>query len=237
MNQMNFKCDVCGHRAQSIFCSLAGSHLAKLDQEKIVHNYEKGQIIFYEGNPTYGIHCLYSGRVKLYKKGPKDEEVIIRILGPGEIMGYRALLANEPCAATAEALEPSIICSISKQTFLELLRMSPDLALRLLSKMAKELRISEEQTLSLAQESVRQRTVHLLLFLLEGNAKKVKPDEPIKLQLMRKDMAQMIGTTPESLSRTLNYLAKRGILRLTHSGIYVHDLSALKRLVPDSSSI
>ena len=115
--------------------------------------------------------------------------------------------------------------------------MSPDLALRLLSKMAKELRISEEQTLSLAQESVRQRTVHLLLFLLEGNAKKVKSDEPIRLQLMRKDMAQMIGTTPESLSRTLNYLAKRGILRLTHSGIYVHDLSALKRLVPDSSSI
>ncbi len=235
MNQLNLKCGVCGQLPSSIFCSLAGSHLDKLDREKTVHEYEKGQVIFSEGDLGQAIHCIYSGKVKLYKLGPKDEEQIIRLLGPGEVLGYRALLAHEPCAATAQALESTIICSISKPTFLELLRQSPDLVLKLLSKMARELRISEELALSLAQESVRQRTAHLLLFLSEGNPAQAKSDRPIRVPLKHKDMAQMIGTSPETLSRTLHYLERRGIVRLTRSEIYIQNLSALQLLAPKSS--
>lgn len=230
MNPLDLKCDICGHRPSSIFCSLAGSHLEKLDREKTVHKYEKGEVIFSEGDLSQAIHCIYSGKVKLYKLGPKNEEQIIRLLGPGEFMGYRALLANEPCAATAQTLESTVICSIAKKTFFELLRQSPDLVLRLLSKMARELRISEELALSLAQESVRQRTAHLLLFLLQGN--QAKSEGPIRVPLKRKDMAQMIGASPETLSRTLHYLERRGIVRMTRSEIYIQNLSALQLLAP-----
>ena len=235
MKQINLKCEVCGEGGSSVFCALAGSHLAKFEQEKIEHKYEKGQVIFYEGSPSYAVHYICSGLVKLYKIGPKGEELIVKLIGPGEITGYRSLLAGEPCAATAQALEPTTICTISKQTFIELLKQSPDLALRLLSKMAKDLREAEEQSISLAQESVRQRTAHLLLFLIHGTTEKAKPNGPVKIQVKRKDMAQMIGTSPESLSRTLNELVKKGILRLTRSEIYIQNLSALQRIAPESN--
>ena len=232
MKQIDLKCDVCGEGGSSIFCALAGSHLAKFEQEKTEHKYEKGQVIFYEGSPSYAVHYICSGRVKLYKIGPKGEELIVKLIGPGEITGYRSLLAGEPCAATAQAVESTTICTISKQIFIELLKQSPDLALRLLSRLAKDLREAEEQAISLAQESVRQRTAHLLLLLMHGSPGKAKPNGPVKIPLKRKDMAQMIGTTPESLSRTLHELAQKGILRLTRSEIYIQNLSALQRIAP-----
>jgi len=232
MKPINLKCEVCGEGGSSIFCALAGSHLAKFEQEKTEHKYEPGQVIFYEGNPSYAVHYICSGLVKLYKIGPKGEELIVKLIGPGEITGYRSLLAGEPYAATAEVVEPTVICSISKQTFLELLRQVPDLALNLLSKMAKELKIAEDQELSLAQESVRQRTAHLLLILAEGSKIKGKENEPLKISLARNDMAHMIGTTPETLSRTLHKLAQKGILRLTRSEIYIQNLAALQSIAP-----
>lgn len=219
---------VCGQRPKGIFCTLAGSHLTRLDREKTVHEYQRGQVIFYEGNPAGAIHCIYSGRVKLYKTGPKGDYQIIRLLGPGEIMGYRALLANEPCAATAEAVEPTTICTISKETLFDLLRQSSELAFQLLTKLAKELRVSEEQELVIAQETVRQRTARFLLFCCGGEKPKV--GEPLKCPLSRAEMAQMVGTTPETFSRTLRYFALRGILRVTRWEIFIENPAALELL-------
>src|SRR5574341_1552620 len=211
MKKPDIRCEVCGHRAESIFCSLAGSHLEQLDREKMVHKYEKGEVVFYEGTPASTVHCIYSGRVKLYKSGPKGEDQVIRLLGPGEIFGYRALLAEEPFAATAEAVETTVICAITKQTLFDLLKHSQDLTMRLLAKLASELKTSEEQMLAMAQETVRQRTAKLLLFLGEGNKHKYKAGSPLNVPLMRNEMAQMVGTTPETFSRTLRQLAAKGV--------------------------
>src|SRR3972149_714257 len=219
MKPRSLHCSVCGHRAESIFCALAGAHLEKLEREKTVHKYEKGQVIFWEGTPAFAIHCLYSGAVKLYKTGPKTEPQVIRLLGPGEIFGYRALLADEPYAATAEAVETTVICTFTKQTLFDLLKQSPDLTMRLLAKMAVELKTSEEQMLAIAQETVRQRTAKLLLFLAEGNQQRSKRAKTLKVPLLRSEMAQMVGTTPETCSRTLRYLAKKGILQVSRDEI------------------
>lgn len=233
MKGLKLICEVCGHRAESVFCGLAGSHLTKLNREKSVHEYQRNQVIFYEGNQPFAIYCIYSGKVKLYKVGRKSEPLVIRLLGPGEIMGYRALFANEPYAATAEAVETTVICTISKQTLLDLLHQSPDLALRLLSKMAQQLRISEDEMLVLAQESVRQRTARLILFCCGDE--KGEPGVSFKCPLSHTEMAQMIGTTPETFSRTLNYLAKRKFIRLSSTVIYIENPSALRVLAYGSS--
>ena len=225
------KCKVCGVEQSSIFSGLTGSHLQIFEREKTVHQYPADQIIFYEGDEPQALYWACAGRVKLYKKGEKGEELILRLLGPGEIMGYRALLAGELYAATAQAVEDTAICSISKPILLDLLRRSPELALRLLTKMAKELRYSEELALSLAQKTVRQRTAHMLLLLLEGNKQETISKRPLKVSLGHRDMAHMIGTSPESFSRALHYLSLQGILRTTRNGIYVQNFSALKKFV------
>ncbi len=202
-----------------------------MDQEKIVHEYKRGQAIFYEGNPAFAVYCVYSGRVKLYKVGKQGGEQIIRLMGPGDVMGYRSMLAHEPHLATAEAIERTIVCTISKSTFLDLVRRASDLSLSLLVKLAQQLRTSEEQILGLTQESVRQRTARLLLFLLEGDGKKSRKGTHINVPLLRREMAQMIGTTPETLSRSLRYFVRCGIVRLTRSNIFVTNRSALQQLV------
>ncbi len=234
MKKLSPKCTVCGSHPGSIFCNLAGSHLKRLEQEKIVREFQKGEVIFYEGNQPYELYWICSGSVKLYKLGPKGEPLVLRLLGPGDIFGYRALLAEEPYAATAKALENTDICSISKETLLDLLHHSPELTLQLLKKLAKELRTSEEHMLEIAQETVRERTARLLVFLLQGSKENLKSDVPLKVPLLRKEMAEMIGTTPESLSRTLHYLAERGILKLTRSEIYVRNFSALQLVAHQS---
>jgi CRP/FNR family transcriptional regulator len=230
MKPPEVSCEVCGHRAESIFCSLAGAHLEQLDREKTVRRFEKGEVIFYEGTPAHAVHCIYTGRVKIYKTGPKGESIVIRLLGPGEIFGYRALLSDELCAATVEAVESTVICSITKPTLFGLLKQSPQLTMRLLAKMAQELRTSEEQLIAIAQETVRQRTAKLLLFLAEGNKHKYQPSTPLQIPLLRSEMAQMVGTAPETLSRTLRYLADRGMVQVNRAEILIINRKALKQL-------
>ncbi|HXF49295.1 MAG TPA: Crp/Fnr family transcriptional regulator [Verrucomicrobiae bacterium] len=230
-------CKVCGDDQGSIFSGLAGEHLERLEREKIVRHYGRGESVFYEGEEVAAIYQVCSGLLKLFKTGRRKEELVIRLLGPGDVTGYRALLAGEPYAATAEAGEPSTVCAISKETFLGLLRRSPELSLSLLSKMAREMRHSEDQMVAMAQESVRQRTARLLLFLHGGQVgklEKYKPGEPVEVPLLHKEMAEMIGTTPETFSRTLHALARRGIIRVTKAKIFIENPAALETISPVS---
>lgn len=230
-------CKICGQPENSIFGGLAGEHLERLEREKTMRHYERGESVFYEEAPVLAIYQVCSGLLKLYKTGRRKEELVIRLLGPGDITGYRALLAGEPYAATAEAVEPSTICAISKETFLGLLRQSPELSLSLLSKMAREMRHSEDQMVAMAQESVRQRTARLLLFLHGGQVgrlEKYKPGDPVAVPLLHREMAEMIGTTPETFSRTLHALARRGIIRVTKAKIFIENPSALETISPVS---
>jgi CRP-like cAMP-binding protein len=223
-------CTVCGSEAKSVFCALAGGHLERLDREKSVRTYERGEAVFYAGNPPLAVYCVYSGRIKLYKTGRRGEEQVIRLLGAGEMTGYRALLANEPYAATAEAIERTVVCTISRQTLLTLVRESPDLALALLARMAQELRRSEDSMVSRTEDSVRIRAARLLLMLSGDQDRGLTSPAQISVPLRRAEMAQMIGTTPETLSRTLHGFASRGWLALSRVDIVVLDFAALRRI-------
>jgi CRP-like cAMP-binding protein len=230
MKQKNFDCSVCANFPNSIFFGVNKSILGRLHQEKRIQNYQPGQIITLEGSPSFAMYCIHSGRVKLYKVGKKMEPLVIRLLVPGDTIGCSGVLSNAPYFATSEAIEPTTVCTISKQTLFELLRKSDNFALRLLERMAQELHTSDELMLVLTQESVRQRTARLLLYLLEKSGEESKTGGPLKVPIFRKEMAQMIGTTPETMSRTLRYFAQHGILRLTRSEIYIENPHILQTL-------
>ena len=102
--------------------------------------------------------------------------------------------------------------------------------MRLLAKMAVELKTSEEQMLAIAQETVRQRTARLLLFLAEGNQQVTRLARTLKVPLLRSEMAQMVGTTPETFSRTLRFLASKGILQVTKDQISITNTKALEKI-------
>jgi CRP-like cAMP-binding protein len=227
----DIKCATCEFRASGLFCRLEERLFEKLDREKTVRVFRAGEILFYQDSPSLAIYCIHGGIVKLFKMGDKGEAQVIRLLGPGESPGYRPVSAGEPYAATAEALEKSTVCIIPRQCFLELIDQSKDLALEVMARLARDLRISEEQMLSLTQLSVKKRVAGLLLQLCE-RAQGLRQTAAVIpcITLKRKEMAQMIGTTPETLSRTLKELAQRDVVAVTRREIQLKDKALLQRI-------
>lgn len=230
MKLKNIKCALCSNRSKSIFCNLAQKQINKLDSEKSVQRYEKGQVIFYDGNPAFAVYCIFSGSVKLFKSNRNGDQHIIRLLKSGDMLGYRAVLEGEFYTANAEALEPTIVCTIHRERFFKILEADRMASLCLLKKMAVEIRMSEEKMISHTQETVRQRTARMLLYLMDRLEKKGKKSLSLQTPLLRVEMAQIVGTTPETFSRTLHELDKLGIIKLTRTNIDIEKLDSLKKI-------
>jgi len=222
-------CTRCLNGGYGFFCALPRAQRDRLEYARMERRYARGEVVFREGDPAHAMYCIQRGAVKLYKLGQSGEEVVIRLLGVGEIMGYRPMFAKDPFAATAVALEDSVICTIPRAAALATLRESPDLALRLLEKLAVELRVSEEQMMQRSLESVPQRTARFLLWLHENSAAK-NGVIPFGSILRREDMAMAIGTTPETFSRTLHELERRQIIGLARRAIHIRHRESLERL-------
>jgi CRP/FNR family transcriptional regulator len=224
-------CPICGHRAKNVFANIPSPLLEKLDKGKTTRLYKKGQVLFYEGGYPLAVYCVCSGRVKIYKSHPDGSENIIRMMGDGELIGFRAMFSNEPFAATAQVVVDSEICIITRESLFSLLRRSPDLALDFLAKLARELRISEEQMLIQSHDTVRQRVARALKWLYEEGMVDSPNSKEITTPLKKSEIAQLAGTSAVSFSRELRYLADKGILRLAKTKIFVKNLAALDDLI------
>lgn len=223
-------CAYCQAGGGGPHCELAGIPAVEAAAGIEGRRYEPRQGIFAEGTPPVAAYCVRAGIVKLFKQGARGEPVIIRLLGAGHLIGYRAVLAGEPYAATAEAVDSVELCRIPQEAFVAILAASPLASRRLLAMMARELRISEELMLGLAHETVRARTVRLLINFLADTGLGQAAGGPVLVPLQRWELAQMLSTSPETLSRTLHRLAAEGSLQLTRTQIYVRDAARLRAI-------
>jgi len=223
-------CGLCGGKGQGLFCGPGKVSHDFLNLHKAIQKYNPGQHLFDEGSPAFAVYCIHDGLVKVYKSDTRGDRHVIRLLRNGDILGFRGLLANEPYAATAEAVEKTTACVIPRAIFIDLLKKFPDLLFGFLAKLAEELRISEEQMLSLVNHPVRQRVASLLLTLIEDHNPDSGPSRAKLIRLKRNEMAQIIGTTPESLSRTLSEFARRKIIDLSYSEIFITDKPVLEKI-------
>ena len=224
------ECQTCSSRLLGLLCNLEGEALKECNQHKTTNSYKKGQVIFYEGNHAYGLYCIFAGRVKLFKSGVDGKQQILRIAGPGDLLGYRSLFSDEPYAANAEVLEDATICCIDKDAFFPLLSKNPDLALNIIKKLSRELRFAERLATSMAQHSVRERMAELLLILQESYGKPVNPNGKgvrINLALSRRELGEMIGITEETAIRLLSEFKQDGMIDVKEREITVLNPKAL----------
>ncbi|MDO8643942.1 MAG: Crp/Fnr family transcriptional regulator [bacterium] len=221
------ECEKCSSHLLGVLGHLKKDSLHECSQHKTTNLYKKGQVIFYSGNQAYGLYCVSSGRVKLFKTGIDGRQQIIRISGPGDILGYRSLFSGEPYSATAEALEDAEICCIDKQAFFSILSKSPPMAMDVIRKLSKELRQAEDLATSIAQKSVRERMAELLLILKETYGKQTKKGVTIELKLSREEMAEMIGVTQETAIRLLSEFKKDKMIEVKEREITILDPKAL----------
>lgn len=221
------ECQTCSSHFLGVLCELEDHALAECNQHKTTNTYKKGQVIFYEGNQAYGLYCIFDGRIKLYKTGVDGRQQIVRIAGPGGLLGYRSLFSEEPYHATAEVIKDATICCVDKHAFFPLLIKNPNLALNIIKKLSRELRCAEDLVTSIAQRSVRERMAELLMILKETYGKTVKTGFKIDLELSREELADMIGITQETAIRLLSEFKNDQLISVQGREIIILNAKAL----------
>jgi CRP-like cAMP-binding protein len=222
------KCFGCQSRDRTEWASLDGADLEFLEAAKTCNVYEPGQVVFYEGNACLGIHCIESGSVKLRRLGPKGDDVVVGLAGPGATLGYLAYFGDRGYTTTAEALTACRICFVDRAAVKTLLHKSPTVGLAFLHRLSRDVERSEKERVNALVLPLRARVAHLLLVLKDRSAH--ADDEgklTIELPLSRRDLAAMLGTRPESLSRLIRDFAVDGVAHFSHREVVVPDLDAL----------
>lgn len=214
-------CRCCPHRAGGAFADLPDAALACLDEDHRVGHYRKGEVVYSEGDPAGSLYCVYTGRVRLYRLTPGGGMRVLRFVGPAHLFGHVELLSGGPRTVTAEAAENAVVCRLPARGILALARSDPAFSLALAQSMALDLRHTEELLLGGASP-VRHRVARLLLEL--GG-----PDGQ-EIPMSRLEMAQLVGTTPETLTRVLSELDREGVIRRHRKRLRIVDRFALSGL-------
>jgi len=205
-------CHNCAHRSKSMFSGLCAIELAQVSDNKSCTRYKKGQILFHEGTRPLGIFCINSGKVKVYKLGTDGKEQIVSIAKEGDMLGYKALIAEESYGLSAETLEPCTICFLPKSDFLQSVDSTEDLSRRLLKAVCHEMGLLTESLTHQAQKPVRERLAIVLLKLKDTYGMDPAENGPVEINLTREDLANMVGTATETLIRLLHDFKEEGLI-------------------------
>lgn len=208
------------------FDGLSPVDLGKISKMAILRSFRKGEAIFEEGQEATGFYVVVKGRVKIFKMSPEGKEAILHICKPGDHFGQVAVYSGKRFPASAETLATSEILFLPREKFLQLLTSEPSLALDMLSVLSARLRELTAQVESLALKEVPGRLAGYLLYLSE----KQGGIERVTLGSSKSQLAGILGTTPETLSRILTDLASRGFLRNGKGEVVLQDLQALETL-------
>ncbi|WP_102347254.1 Crp/Fnr family transcriptional regulator [Bacillus sp. Marseille-P3661] len=190
--------------------------------------YKKGEFIFREGERSETLFIINSGLIKFSKVSEEGKEQILRLLFKGDFFGQFALLQNEDHYADAEALDETIICSIDKKFFLDTLKYNPTMAVHFINALNNRLFHADEWMSLLSLMDVEQRLARVLLLFYE---KLDITNNQFTLPITKRDLASLIGTTPETLSRKLVAFSAQQLISLKQPrAIQVVNFDQLKLL-------
>ncbi|MBI2522205.1 MAG: Crp/Fnr family transcriptional regulator [Bdellovibrio sp.] len=218
-------------KSNSIFNDLPRATIEEIDRAKIQNNYKKGQTIFFQGSPLFGIYCIQSGTVKRVKSLDNGEETIISLSENGDFFGGQAILSNSIARATYSlvAVQDSTLYFYDKSFILGLLKKYPQLATNIISKYQFNIERDEVRILSLSKKSVRERVAETLLNLASSYGKEVGVNKTnIPLMLSRIELSSLAGMANETFIRTLSEFQKEGMIKLMNNVILVTDNKELQ---------
>lgn len=196
-------------RAIPLFARVADGDLEQIASHLIERRYPRNTMIVEEGLPGDYMYIIREGRVKVTKLSEDGREKILEFLETGSFVGEMALLERAPRSASVKTLAPVRLLALSRNDFLSLLRRSPDLGLAVIEVLCSRLRTQNDQASALSFQRVKDRTKGLLRRL----AKADEPDGPRSTPtLTHQQIADMIGTSRETVTRALKGLKQQGWL-------------------------
>jgi len=207
------------------FQGLSSEHLDALAKIAIAHTYRKNEIIFWEGDEGRGFFVVVLGRVKVFKLSPDGKEQILHIFGVGEHFAEVPAFDGQCFPASAAAIETCQLLFFPRPAFVSLLEAYPSLGIQMLAIFARHLRRFANMIENLSFKEVPGRLAAYLLYL-----NKVQGGDRIKLDITKGQLAALLGTIPETLSRVFAKLSQEGLIELDGSIVKLLNISELKRL-------
>jgi CRP-like cAMP-binding protein len=210
-----------------IFLKFAKSGLGKFGELFEVLNQEKGDVFNFRRFGQEGFYLIESGLIKLEIVRPKPR--ILRLCRPGDLAGYGSWAADPATKYQLVALQDSKVQFWTRSGFEELQRRSPEVNELLIQHLIQIIIHKDERIAALESSKVENRIGHLVSWMAKNFGETMSDGTLIDLQLDRESMAQLAGTTPETLSRVLTQFEEENILRRKRRKLLVLDLGKLSK--------
>ncbi len=212
-------------RALPIFETLDDDCLQPLTHVAMLRPIPRHTVVLHAGDRTDNIYFVLSGALKVQVSDEEGREVILSMLGPGELFGEMGVLDDHPRSATVLAVEPSEVVVIGKDDFKRCLVENPDVSLFIMRNLVKRLRLADRNIESLALLDVYGRVARLLL----ESADLVEGRKVVTHKLTKQDIAKMIGASREMVSRVMRDLTAQGLIQEHEGQLILVDLAAFRR--------
>jgi CRP/FNR family transcriptional regulator, cyclic AMP receptor protein len=223
-------CITCPHREDRIFCNLSPAAVHRLSTITHPSSYPKGATLFLEGQAGRGVFIVCSGRVKLSTSSIDGRTLIVRLSEPGEVLGLPATVTGTPYELTAEVVEPTQANFVTTKDFLNFLREYGDVALRVAQQLGQTYHaaVAEMRAIGLSH-SAGEKLARFILDLTTDHDSG-KGAVKARLTFTHEVIAQMIGTSRETVTRAFADLKRKNLLIVKGSTLTIKDRSGLERL-------
>ncbi len=224
----NVKCSECKN-TQCFIKLCSNEYITLLNENKNQIIVAKGQYVFQEGSPVFGIYFIQEGKVKIVSSNIEGKEQIVRLAGDGHILGHRGY-GGETYPIGAVALEESRICFLDNDVLLNAFKANFDFLYSTMMFYSKELRKSELRARLFAQMSVEEKIIYTLVYITETFGLS-KFEYQHDLVLSRQEMAEISGTNASQVSRTIATLKDIKLVRTLGNKIYIVDYDGIKKKI------
>ena len=212
-----------------IFTDLSDSDLNRIASKMVSRDYEKGQMILLEESTGETFFIMTSGTVKVTRLSDDGREVILALLGESDFFGEMSLLDGEGRSANIVANEDAEVMTLSRRDFLECLETYPKIAIALLEELAVRIRKSDQQIESLSLSDSEQRIGITLIRLAEERGTIKRGDVTVQNLPYQQDIANMAGTSRETVSRTLKLLEDKKLVKRNGSDITIFNFNDFRQ--------
>jgi CRP/FNR family cyclic AMP-dependent transcriptional regulator len=224
-------CLSCPVRGEHLFCNTSPQAGQRLNDIKSTAVYPKGTMLFIEGQQPRGVFVLCVGKAKLSTSSREGKTIITKISESGDVLGLNAVISNRPYEVTAEMMEPGQANFIPRDSFQHFLKDFPEVAVRVAQQLSRNYFTAYEEIRTLGLSASPSEKFAKLL--LSWSAKTIQDDgsSQVKLTLTHEEIAEIIGTTRETVSRLFSEFKKKQLMQLKGATLVIRSRVALERIV------
>ena len=223
-------CVSCAVKKVRPFCNLPLPAAQRLNEIKSTAVYSKGTMLFIEGQHPRGVFVLCMGKAKLSTSSREGKTIITKIAEAGDLLGLNAMISNVPYEVTAEMLEPGQANFIPREPLILMMREFPEVALRIAQQLSRNYFAAHEEVRTLGLATSSERFAKLLL---QWSIKTTQDNgsSQIRLTLTQEEIAEVIGTTRETVARLFANFKKKQLLQVQGETLVIHSRFALEQMV------